>query len=117
MASIILLGAGASYGSGDVSPHRPPLGFGEDGLFVRLEALGGIASTLPEHLKSKFRNDFEKGMAEYYEYSDGDIMQFQREMACYRAKFIPGAKNAYIRLIKTAGIKRVIYATLNMTSY
>jgi len=26
MANIILLGAGASYGSGDISPYPPPLG-------------------------------------------------------------------------------------------
>jgi len=113
MAAVLLLGAGASFGSGDVQPHRPPLGNGPDGLFARLETTGGQAASLPSELKELFRDDFEKGMAKFYEYADGDIMRFQREMAAYLAQFTPGKANTYIRLIRTVGPRRAIYASLN----
>lgn len=113
MASVILLGAGASFGCSDVSPASPPLGNGTDGLFARLMAAGGEASNLPNDLKSLFLADFEKGMAEFYEYSNGNIMRFQREMAAYLAQFTLGPKNAYARLIRTIGARRAIYASLN----
>lgn len=113
MPALILLGAGASFGSGDVQPCCPPLGNGPDGLFARLEGAGGQAARLPADLKALFRTDFEQGMAQFYEYADGDIMRFQREMAAYLAKFKPGAANAYIRLIRTIGPRRAIYASLN----
>ena len=113
MVSVVLLGAGASFGSGEVAPCTPPLGNGVDGLFSRLETTGGEASRLPDHLKSMFRLDFEKGMSAYYEYSDGNIMRFQRELAAYLAQFTPGPTNAYVRLIKTLGVRRVIYSSLN----
>lgn len=113
MVSVVLFGAGASFGSGAVSPHVPPLGNGPDGLFSRLEATGGEASRLPDRLKSAFRADFEKGMSEYYEYSNGAIMRFQRELAAYFAQFKPGPSNTYLRLIQTLGVKRVIYSSLN----
>ena len=113
MVSVVLLGAGASYGSGDVSPHTPPLGNGVDGLFARLDAVGGVAAHLPDSLKSTFRTDFEKGMSEYYEYSGGNIMTFQRELAAYLAQFQPGPTNTYRRLIKALGAQRVIYSSLN----
>lgn len=52
-------------------------------------------------------------MAQFYEYADGDIMRFQREMAGYLAQFTPGQDNVYIRLIRTVGPRRAIYASLN----
>ena len=113
MTAVILLGAGASYGSGNVEPHRPPLGNGPDGLFARLETAGGQAASLPSELKALFRADFEKGMAKFYDFTDGDIMRFQREMAAYLAQLTPGKANTYIRLIQTVGPRRAIYASLN----
>lgn len=113
MPALILLGAGASFGSGDVQPCCPPLGNGPDGLFARLEVAGGQAGSLPNDLRTLFRTDFEKGMARFYEFADGDIMRFQREMAAYLAAFSPGEANAYVRLIRTIGPRRAIYASLN----
>jgi len=113
MPALILVGAGASFGSGDVQPCCPPLGNGPDGLFAQLEAAGGQAASLPTDLRTLFRTDFEKGMAQFYEFADGDIMRFQREMAAYLAAFSPGKKNAYVRLIRTIGPRRAIYASLN----
>jgi hypothetical protein len=110
MVSLVLLGAGASYGSIDASPHTPPLGVN---LFSQLEVAGGIASTIPENIKTLFRNDFEEGMAAFYEHSDGDIMRFQRELACYLTQFTPGKNNTYVKLIKQLGVHRVVYSSLN----
>ncbi|OFW09455.1 MAG: hypothetical protein A3G20_06990 [Acidobacteria bacterium RIFCSPLOWO2_12_FULL_59_11] len=73
----------------------------------------GLAASLPEDLKAKFRTNFEAGMAAFYEYSDGDVMRFQRELAHYMAEFEPGPSNAYIRLIRELGIVRCTLCTLN----
>lgn len=110
MVSVVLLGAGASYGSEEVNQCRPPLG---DTLFDRLHEQGGIAASIPNKIKTLFRKDFESGMAEYYKYADGDIMRFQRELAHYLAMFQPSQKNVYLRLIQTLDTRRVIYCSLN----
>jgi hypothetical protein len=110
MARVILLGAGASFGSLDASPSVPPLGVG---LFDALASRNGAAASLPDALKAAFRANFEAGMAAYYEYADGDVMRFQRELAHYMAEFVPGPGSAYVRLIEELGISRCILCTLN----
>jgi hypothetical protein len=110
MTRVVLLGAGASFGSLDASPSVPPLGFG---LFDALASRTGLAASLPDDLKAKFRANFEAGMAAYYEYSGGDVMRFQRELAHYMAEFEPGPESAYVRLIEKLGISRCILCTLN----
>lgn len=110
MATLILLGAGASFGSVDVIPEQPPLG---NQLFDRLEKLGGIASTLPQELKDLFNQNFEEGMAKFYRSSDGNIMRFQRELAHYLALFSPGPNNIYLKLIESVGADRVTFSSLN----
>ncbi len=110
MVSVVLVGAGASFGSEESSQHTPPLGIN---LFDRLQEQGGIAALIPSEIKTLFRADFEKGMAEYYEHADGDIMRFQRELAHYLAMFRPSPRNVYLRLIQTIGTRRVIYCSLN----
>lgn len=110
MVAVVLLGAGASYGSGDVAPSVPPLG---NRLFDELERAGGVAASLSDSLKSAFRENFELGMAEYCRHCDGDIMRFQRELAHYLAMFSPGPSNVYGQLIRELGVYRVIYCTLN----
>jgi hypothetical protein len=72
-----------------------------------------LAANLPDDLKATFRANFEAGMAAFYEYSDGDVMRFQRELAHYMAEFVPGPGNAYVRLIEELGISRCILCTLN----
>ena len=94
----------------DALPSVPPLG---EGLFEALASRKGLAASLPEDLKAKFRTNFEAGMAAFYEYSDGDVMRFQRELAHYMAEFEPGPSNAYVRLIRELGIARCILCTLN----
>jgi len=110
VATILLLGAGASYGSVGSTPHVPPLG---NGLFTDLVKRGGIAASLPADIKKLFENNFEDGMAEYYKYSDGNIMTFQRELAHYLSNFQPTDSNVYINLINELGSQRIIYSSLN----
>jgi hypothetical protein len=116
MVAVVLLGAGASYGSGDATygktvPCTPPLG---NDLFAALEQqVGGVAAALPDALKAAFRANFEGGMAEYYEHSKGNIMRFQRELAQYLAQFRPGPSNVYVQLVEALGVHRVIYCSLN----
>jgi len=82
MVSVVLLGAGASYGSEESCQNTPPLG---DKLFERLVEQGGIAAQIPDEIKTLFREKgFETGMAEYYIHSEYNIMRFQRELAHYQ---------------------------------
>lgn len=113
MVALVLFGAGASYGSGDVAPYPPPLGNGARGLFARLEEYSSLARELPDPLKQKFRDNFEQGMAEYYEYVDGDVMAFQRDLAQYLAQFTPGQRNEFKSLLHDVPISRLVFATLN----
>lgn len=110
MATVILLGAGASHGSETISELKPPLG---KDLFSELEKRNGLANKLPIELQEKFRKNFEQGMEEYYLSSNGNIMTFQREMSEYLASFKPSHSNTYIKLIKSLDCKRVIYSSLN----
>lgn len=68
---------------------------------------------MPDDLKSTFRANFEAGMADFYEYADGDVMRFQRELAHYLATFTPGPDNVYVRLIRELSINRFIFCSLN----
>lgn len=106
---MILMGAGASFGSKDVNPKPPPLG---RMLFSELEELGGIAASMPLELKALFLENFEVGMAAYINHAEEDVMGFQRELARYLATFQPGMFNVYRHLINELG-DNVIYSTLN----
>lgn len=110
MANIILLGAGASFGSGDVSPYPPPLG---GMLFEKLESLGKTAARLPEETKKIFRDNFERGMKEYLISSNNNVMSFQRELGGYLARFSPGQNNCYIKLLRSLNLRRFIFVSLN----
>ena len=110
MTRIVLLGAGASFGSVDATPSVPPLGMG---LFDALVARGGLASELPAELQDIFRSNFEVGMAHLYKHYPSDVMRFQRELAGFVAQFQPGPKNAYVRMIEKLNIRRCLLCTLN----
>ncbi|WP_293797016.1 hypothetical protein [uncultured Pantoea sp.] len=110
MSNLVLLGAGASYGSGDVYPYPPPLG---NKLFERLEELGKSASRVPDAIKSKFKVNFEQGMLEYFEWAHRYTMDFQRELAAYLAQFSPGNKNNYQSLIRVFDNRQTVFCSLN----
>jgi hypothetical protein len=114
MTVVVLLGAGASFGSVDsrfgTASKTPPLG---SCLFNELEAVSGVASSLPDPLKVLFRNDFEVGMAHLFEERRDDVISFQRELAHYLAFFTPGLGSVYAKMLRNLGIIRVIYSSLN----
>lgn len=110
MTVIVLLGAGASFGSIGVEPYPPPLG---NRLFSDLVKKNGAAAALPDYIKEIFNKNFEEGMAEYFKFSNGNIMSFQRELAEYLAYFTPTTSNVYIDLINNLCRSRVIYSSLN----
>lgn len=110
MRSVVLLGAGASFGSEVTEELRPPLG---GNLFKCLEAAGGMAAKLPCDLKQLFRDDFEEGMAEFYKVGDGDTARFQMELAFYLSKFSPSKESVYFDLLRAFEGKKVTYVSLN----
>nr|WP_314493222.1 hypothetical protein [uncultured Pseudomonas sp.] len=109
MNKLVLLGAGASYGSEPAGQPTPPLG---TGLFDQLAARPGIASKLPKPIKDSFK-DFEQGMAQFANKQSGDIQQFQREMASYLAEFSPSSNSLYHKLLALFDRKETVFASLN----
>lgn len=109
MKNLVLLGAGASYGSEPTGQFTPPLG---NRLFDDLAARPGIASSLPQSVKESFR-DFEEGMAKFAKSHSGDIQKFQREMAGYLAEFSPSENSLYLKLLENFDRKETVFASLN----
>ncbi|PBP46341.1 hypothetical protein [Pseudomonas syringae] len=111
MAILMLLGAGASYGS---EPHAeaatPPLGIN---LFEALEALGGEASKVPDELKKIFRVDFEAGMLVYSQKHSARLQAFHRELSYFLAGFTPSNSSYYIKLLSEFGKKNIVFSSLN----
>lgn len=112
MSAVFLLGAGASFGSGECYPSAPPLG---GGLFADLRRRGGVASTIQPPLLQLFQRNFEEGMAAFREERDSDSTAFLREMAAYLAEFAPGPRNLYHRLIQIVrkSHRQTVLATTN----
>lgn len=113
MVAVVLMGAGASSGSGPTEPRKLPLGSGKGGLFDHLLAYGGLVTTLPLDVQELFRANFEEGMEKYEETVDGDINAFHRYLAHYLLQFKPLDGNEYLNLIRSLGYQRVVYSTLN----
>lgn len=123
MVAVVLMGAGASYGCGDVGREdratgkgigeKPPLGNGDDGLFSRLEKYKKLPERLPCRLRTLFKENFEAGMAKYFDEKEGHVMAFQRAIAGYLASFKPGEKCEYVRLVRSTSPEKVIFASLN----
>lgn len=117
MVCLVLLGAGASFGSEDAyfqgnQPRKtPPLG---KDLFSEIEKHSLVARAIPTGLKKVFLENFETGMA-CYEGWCGNSADLQRDIALYLASYVPGRKNLYIELIRrlTARAIPVVFSTLN----
>lgn len=117
MGSVILFGAGASYGTGDVVPDRPPLGLE---LYSNLATnFPGSWGVLPDDAKDEFKINFERGMRVIWDKYSGATMELMRHMALYFGQFRPKqpGSTAYASLArelqqhKLEG--RVTVATLN----
>lgn len=112
MKHAFLFGAGASFGSGDCIPERPPLG---NQLFDKLEPTLRVAGEIDEDVKKLFRKNFEAGMDELLKRKSWVLQSFQQDLARYIAQFEPGAKNHYRQLEQIMRAKRIgcLLSTLN----
>ena len=94
--NLIIFGAGASYGSGNVKPCPPPTG---DKLFEKLARQFPCGwGRITGGLKNTFENDFEKGMVELGKSSPQDMVPLQKNMAEYFFKYSLGPNNLYSKL-------------------
>jgi len=114
--TIFLFGAGASYGCGDVYPHRPPLG---NQLYEHLRvAFPDSWGALPSDLGDYFAINFEKGMDVLWkEHIDRSALLLQ-QMGIYFSRFAPATKHGTMfRKIVSRLIGRrandVLLSTLN----
>ncbi len=94
MNKLLLLGAGASFGSDNA--NIPPLG---SQLFDALCIFNPDAwGSLPTDFPAKFRNDFEAAMTELGNTHPHSLPPLQRAMAAYFFEFIPRQSNLYLNL-------------------
>lgn len=92
--NLMLLGAGASYGSS--SHGAPPIGAG---LFAELRRFNPAGwGALPAEIRSHFEADFERGMRELARTRSHDMPILQRAMAAYFFSFLPTQDSLYVRL-------------------
>lgn len=114
---VILFGAGASYGAGDVVPERPPLG---NQLFAELaRCFRGSWGSLPPEVARLLTENFERGMALLWEQFSPIVPVLMQHMAVYFVQFRPRMPGTtfYCRLVSAineAGASgRVLLSTLN----
>ena len=115
MSTLLLLGAGASYGSDNAG--TPPLGADLAQALCAFNPQGWGA--LPESLLSVFYTDFEEGMVLANQTHSHSLPVLQRAMAAYFFNFLPRTSNLYVHLaerIKTARWDGAI-CTLNYERY
>ena len=110
---IVLFGAGASYGSGDVLPHLPPLG---NELFSVLRRLYNNWQRIPPEVADLFQNNFELGMGDVISKYGFAVAPLMQSMAIFFSIFyVPeNADNRYLRLIQVLENRRdIVWSTLN----
>jgi hypothetical protein len=109
--NLMLLGAGASFGSPNYLV--PPMGAG---LFKELQLFNPPGwGALPASIARHFEADFEQGMREMASLRSHYMPILQREMAAYFFNFVPTNDSLYLRLaerVKRSGWKGTI-TTLN----
>ena len=122
MSNIILFGAGASWGAGDVAPQNPPLG---PQLFQALvNHSPNIWGDLPEDVTIQFKpgSNFEPGMRSIWNkfgHGGPELPNLLREMGHYFSQFRPKfpGSTAYARLagkIKKYKLEdQIVLASLN----
>lgn len=102
MSTVLLLGAGASFGSDSVAvpPHGGQL---FDALRVFNPPGWGAVSA---EFASKFRADFEAAMSEFGQAHAHSVPPLQRAMAAYFFGFVPRTSNLYGRLAQRMAAAR-----------
>ena len=113
--NVVLVGAGASFGSGGVHPTNPPLG---NDLFTQLESqFPYLWGSLPDRVRDEFLDDFEDGMVLLSEFNSTLHAPLYQAMGAYFAQFSLGEDNHYTTLIDglhnsiTSG--ETVFASLN----
>lgn len=95
---LVLFGAGASNGSGSISPEAPPLG---GNLYAELRRVLPSWNNLPANVTIAFNKSFEDGMQVLWENYSTHVPELMRRMAVYFAQFrIKGSDNLYQRFVK-----------------
>lgn len=116
MEKIVLFGAGASTGSGNVLPYDPPLG---NQLYHELVAyFPRTWGNLPTELDKKFQINFESAMDEFIHSGNFsmNIPLLMRQMAEYFVDFKPSNDlNLYVKFLKELKpyLKKITFSTLN----
>lgn len=111
--TVVLFGAGASYGAGHVTPRPPPLG---GDLFPPLRRLFDTWRQIPQGERAIFSEDFEVGMKkiiEEYGVAVGNLMQ---EMAIFFSCFgiSNPSENRYYRLVNAVNDPtEILWSTIN----
>ena len=95
-SNVILFGAGASLGSGEVVPKPPPLG--SDLFRVLRRLFPGVWSRLSAEHIAELERDFEAGMQRVGRENSHALPPLQRAMASFFFDFVPGNDNLYRRL-------------------
>ena len=97
-SNVILLGAGASFGSGEVSPKPPPLGADLYPVLRRL--FPAVWGTLSDEQDRELQNDFEAGIQRIGKDNPHALPPLQRAMASFFFDFYPGTSNIYRQLAR-----------------
>ena len=114
-SKLVLFGAGASYGCGNVYPNSPPLG---GGLYLELQkSYPRSWGNLPQVLETKFNMNFEDGMGEiWYKYSTA-IPALMKHMSLYFCQFnLLDNENLYSQFFKNLDddvFEQCIFSSLN----
>jgi len=113
----ILVGAGASYGAGAITPYPPPLG---NQLFDELARYYPQSwGQLPTEYQSMLRADFETGMDELWNHPDLAPSRLFIDMGVYFTRFDPpyDGSDCYSQLIRGLQLRglvdRTVIASLN----
>jgi len=110
--NLILFGAGATYGSGEVLPTPPPLG---NHLFSALARLFPLTwGQVSGETKSLFKTNFEHGMAKIISDHSHAIAPLMQHMAIYFSRFSlrRESDNLYIKFIDHLKEENLVSDTL-----
>lgn len=114
---IILFGAGASYGGGDIVPDRPPLGSQVYDELIRCYPRSWGA--FPPSINQTFRDNFEAGMQILWDKHSQVIPELMQQMALYFIQFRPRAPGSTLYCTLANEIKckgtadNLVLSTLN----
>lgn len=96
--NVLVFGAGASYGSGDVEPKPPPM---TEGLLHVLKRLFPTSwGIIKGEELGQLEDDFEEGIKKIGEVNPHLLPPLQRAMASFFFGFIPGENNLYRKLAR-----------------